>query len=190
MNKIIIKIILASMLLYLPGCAGSSSMTKSFVREDSNLSLIHTIAVFPFEGGDQAPRIREFTITQVLASGIFDVVDKGRVDNILQQEVIGPEAPLDSITIRRMGQRLNVQAVLFGSVEQTTESRGSANYPVITITLRLIDIESGLILWQASGRGSGYSLTDRLFGTTPKDSFKVTLDLLYDLFATMQLSVT
>jgi TolB-like protein len=186
MKRKIIGIILASMLLYLPGCGGSGSMTKSFMREDVSLAHIQSIAVFPFEGGGRAPRIREFTITQVLASGLFDVVDKGRVDNILQQEVLPQAAPLNSEIIRNLGNRLNVQGIIFGSVEQIVESRGNATFPEITITMRLIDIETGLILWQASGRGSGYSLTDRLFGTAPKDSFQVTMELLNDLFATMQ----
>jgi len=185
MNRKLVSLILVIFLLYLPGCGGTGSLTKSFQREDASLAFIQTVAIFPFEGSDRAPRIREFAMTEVLASGIFDVVDKGRVDNIMQQEVIAPVAPLDSTTIRRMGQRLNVQAILFGSVEETIESRGNASFPEITITLRLIDCESGLILWQASGRGSGYSLTDRLFGTTPKDSFAVTMELLDDLFATI-----
>lgn len=186
MNRKLVGLILVCLFLYIPGCAGTGSKTKSFLREDASLGHIQTIAVFPFEGSEGAPRIREFTMTQVLASGIFDVVDKGRVDNILQQEVIAPAAPLNSNTIKRLGQRLNVQAVLFGSVEEVSQSRGNAVFPEITITLRLIDCETGLILWQASGRGSGYSLTDRLFGTTPKDSFDVTMQLLNDLFVTMQ----
>jgi len=185
MNKKSIAIILAILFLYLPGCSGTTSKTKSFMREDANLGYIETVAIFPFEGGGRAPRIREFTMTQVLASGIFDIVDKGTVDNIMRQEVIAPGEPLDLVTIKRLGQRLNVQGVIFGSVEEIIEARGNASYPVITITMRLIDTETGVLLWQASGRGSGYSLSDRLFGTRPKDSFDVTMDLLSDLFATM-----
>ena len=184
MYKKIMGIILACMALSLAGCSGKVA-TKSFVRENTNLSLIKTVAVLPFEGGGRAPRIRELTMTQLLDSGAFDVVDLGRVDVFLQQEAITPGAPLDSFTIRRLGEGLKVQAVLLGSVEQATESRGSASFPEITMTLRLVDCETGLLLWQASGRGSGYSLADRLFGFAPKDNFAVTMELLNELFATM-----
>jgi len=185
MHKKVIGLILFSMLLTLWGC-GSGSVTKSFMREDASLAHIQTVAVLPFEGGGNAPRIREFAMTQVLSTGTFDVVDKGRVDNLLQQEAIAGGAPLDASTIRRLGQRLNVQAFILGSVQQVVQSRGSASFPEITMTLRLIDSETGTLLWQASGRGSGYSLSDRLFGMAPKDSFEVTMDLLRDLLATMR----
>jgi hypothetical protein len=185
MYKKITGIILACMALSLAGCGGKVA-TKSFVREDTNLALIKTVAVLPFEGGGRAPRIRELTMTQLLESGVFDVVDMGRVDVFLAQEAIAPGAPLDSFTIRRIGESLKVQAVMLGSVEQTSESRGSASFAEITMTLRLIDCETGMLLWQASGRGSGYSVADRLFGFAPKDNFEVTLELLEDLFATME----
>ncbi len=54
------------------------------------------------------------------------------------------------------------------------------------MTLRLIDSETGTLLWQASGRGSGFSMADRLFGMAPKDSFEVTMGLLEDLFKTIR----
>ncbi|KPK25465.1 MAG: hypothetical protein AMJ61_11890 [Desulfobacterales bacterium SG8_35_2] len=186
MFKNTIVIILASMLLVLTGCGMGKNPTTSFMRENTNLALIQTVAVLPFEGGGRAPRIRELTMTQLLATDIFDLVDKGRVDIFLRQEAIVPGSPIDLFTLRRLGESLNVQAALFGSVEQASESRGSAVFSEITLTLRLIDCESGVLLWQASGIGSGYSLADRLFGFAPKDSFQVTLDLLDELFATMQ----
>ena len=185
MFKKIIGIILASMILVLTGCGMGKTPTTSFIRENSNLALIQTVAVLPFEGGGRSPRIRELTMTQLLATDIFDLVDKGRVDIFLRQEAITPGAPIDLFTLRRMGESLNVQAALFGSVEQISESRGSAVFSEMTMTLRLIECETGVLLWQASGIGSGYSLADRLFGFAPKDSFQVTLELLDELFATM-----
>jgi Peptidoglycan-synthase activator LpoB len=184
MSKNLLVVILSLMLLSLSGC-GSGSSSKVFLRENTSLAYIQTVAVLPFEGGGNAPRIREFTMTQVLASGLFDVVDKGRVDNLLQQEALNDGTPLDAATLRRLGQRLNVQAFILGSVQQVTSTRGSAAFPEITMTLRLIDSETDSLLWQASGRGSGYSVADRLFGMAPKDSFEVTMDLLSDLFATI-----
>lgn len=185
MYKKNIGIILACLLIYLQGCGTAKVDTRSFIREDTNLELIQTIGVLPFEGGGRAPRIRELTITQLLALGIFDVVDKGRVDLFLNQEAITPGSPLDTFTIRRMGESLKIDAILLGSVEETSQSRGNASFTEYTMTLRLIDCKSGLLLWQASGKASGYSLADRLFGFAPKDSFQVMMGLLSDLFATM-----
>lgn len=183
--KLIVTILLGCV-VFLAGCGGRPIVAQSYMRENASLAYIQAVAVLPFEGSDRAPRIRELTTTQLLASGLVDVIDKGRVDSFLQQEAIPPEAALDNFTIKRMGEHLQVNALLRGSVEQTEGTRGNSTFSEMIITLRLIDTETGLLLWQASGRGSGYSLADRLFGFAPKDSFTVTLDLLNALFATMR----
>ena len=184
-KKLLVAFLLAGM-VFLSGCGGQPSLTQSYMRENASLAYIKTVAVLPFEGSDRAPRIRELTTTQLLASGLVDVIDKGRVDAFLQQEAIAPEAALDNFTIKRMGESLQVNAILRGSVEQIEGVRGNSTFAEMIITLRLIDTETGLLLWQASGRGTGYSLADRLFGFAPKDSFTVTLNLLDALFATMR----
>jgi TolB-like protein len=185
--KIAAQVLLVVALIFLAGC-GSRKDNQSFMREDVNIAYMQTIAVLPFEnlGGGSAQRIREITITQVLASGLFDVADKGRVDSTLRAEAIEPTAAIDSATLKRLGQRLGVQAFMLGSVEQVSDARGGAVYPEISLTLRLVDAEAGVVIWQASGRGSGYSLLDRLFGVTSKNSFQVSLDLVSGLLGTIR----
>lgn len=183
--KNVIGIVLVGILLLGSGC-GSGSNMRTFMRPDTSLAHIQSVAVLPFEGGESAARMREFTMTQVLATGLFDVVDKGRVDSFLLQEGITPGQPIDLPTMRRLGQIVKAEALMLGSVEQATQSRGNAQYEEITMTLRLLDTETGTLLWQASGVGSGYSLADRMFGMAPKDSFQVTMDLLGRLLSTIR----
>jgi TolB-like protein len=183
MYKKLVGTALLCVLLLTAGCG--SSLIKSYVRKNASLGSIRTVGVLPFEGGQSAPRIRDFATTQLLTSKLFDVVDEGRLDSLLAEEGIAKGAPLDAATLKRLGQHLKVQAFLLGSVKESNETRGSASFPEVTMTLRLIDTETGTLLWQASGRGTGYSLGDRLFGLTPKDSFIVTMNLLRDLFATI-----
>ena len=186
MSKNFVAIVLLSLLLSLSGCYSvGPPPIEAYVRENTNVLLIRTIAVLPFEGSGRTARIRELTITQLLANNVFDVVDKGLVDKFMQQEAIQPGAPLDIFTLRRIGESLDVKAVMMGSVEEVTNSRGSASYEEITMTLRIVECETGQVLWQASGMGSGYSTADRLFGMAPKDRFQVTLGLLYDLMGTI-----
>jgi len=71
-------------------------------------------------------------------------------------------------------------------VEQGTESLGASVYPEVNLTLRLLDAETGTLIWQATGRGSGYSLLDRLFGLAPKNHFQVTLELLERMLRTIK----
>ncbi|MDH4321181.1 MAG: penicillin-binding protein activator LpoB [Desulfobulbaceae bacterium] len=171
------------------GCA-SKATTEFFLREQVDLGYIKQIAILPFENNSKdnyAPsRARELAITQVLSQRIFDVVDKGQVDSALREEAIEPGHALDELTIKRLGQRLNVQAFLLGSVDQTGEQRlGASSFTELSLTLRLIDSKTALVLWQASGYGSGYSMVDRLFGLNPKDAFEVTMTLVDRLLSSI-----
>jgi len=102
----------------LSGC-GVKTSSQSFLREDTELGFVQRVAVLPFENHSKdefaAARARDFTITQGLAMGLFDIVDKGLVDSVLQEEVIEPGAPLDESMTKRLGQRLKVQAILLGA---------------------------------------------------------------------------
>jgi hypothetical protein len=182
--------LLTLILLVLMGC-GSRKASQSFMREDVNISFMRTIAVLPLEdlggGTGAAQRTRDIMITQVLSSGLFDVADRGRVDSAFRAEAMDPLAPLDNITMKRLGQRIGVEGFIMGSVEQISDSRtGGAVYPEISLTLRLVEVESGKVVWQASDRGSGYSLADRLFGIRSKNSFQITLELVDRLLATIR----
>jgi TolB-like protein len=180
----------AFMLFFLIGCAGRSS-TESFLRTEVDLGYIEKVAVLPFENYSTEPlsaqRSRELVITQVLASGMFDIIDKGYVDSVLRTEAISAGVPIDPLTLRRLGERLGAQGFILGSVDYAGMGQaGNAAYPELSLTLRLVDSESGFVIWQASGRGSGYSVWERLFGVSPKDEFQVTLKLIRRLLATMR----
>jgi TolB-like protein len=179
------------LLLCAAGCAGTTGNSlESFLREDVDLGFVQRIAVLPFENNTEnkyAPgRIRDIVTTKMLTNGLFDVVDKGLVDSVFIEEALEKGAAIDTLTLKRLGQRLNVQALLIGSVDIVDDVKvGSVIFPEIAITLRLLEAQSGMILWQASGRESGESLAGRILGLAPGDSFKVTSRLVESMLATL-----
>ena len=173
------------LVLMVSGC-GNRTVSEYYMREDVDFGYIQRIAVLPFQNNSEdkyaAERARDVTITQVLALGMFDTVEKTLVDNVLYEEALDPGVPLDPLTMKRIGQRLEVQALLLGTVDLAGVSRiGRAAYPEMALTLRLVEAESGLILWQASGNLSGESTAKRLFGVKPDDTYQVTMELVRDL---------
>ena len=173
----------------LSGC-GVKTSSQSFLREDTELGFVQRVAVLPFENHSKdefaAARARDFTITQGLAMGLFDIVDKGLVDSVLQEEVIEPGAPLDESMTKRLGQRLKVQAILLGAVDYAGEGKkGNFAFPELSLTMRLVDADTAVVLWQASGYGSGYCLWKRLFGLAPRDIFQVGLGTIEDMLETL-----
>ncbi len=172
------------------GCAGTDSARQTFVRENVDLGYITRVAVLPFANNTQddfaAQRIRDITSTRILAMGIFDVVDRGVVDSGLREMAIDKDTPLDVPVVKRLGQRLGVQAFVYGTVNSIGENRqGSFTYPQVALTLELIDSESAQVLWRNSDTNSGYSLADRLFGLAPLDAFQIIVNLLNSMLATI-----
>lgn len=181
--------ILAGFTLLFSGC-GTKQSSETFLREDIDLDLVTRVAVLPFENYTKEQyideRVRDVSITQVLALGIADVVDKGIVDSVMREEVIEPGKPIDLVNLKRLGQRLNVQAFLLGSVDEANEIRkGSLTFPELALTMRLVDASGSIVLWQASGRRSGETLMGRIFGIAPKDQFYVTLKLTKKLLSSI-----
>jgi TolB-like protein len=180
MNKFaLVRCVLVCCVL-IGGCSGKYK-TTDFVRGDVDFAIITKIAVLPFANNTDDKhahqRIRNITITQLLAYGIADVVDRGIVDSVLYEEVIDPRQPIDLINLKRLGQRLNVQSFLMGSVD-LVESSNIGDYPQVALTLRLVESQSGTILWQSSGYWTSESLTGKIFGIAPTDSYHVNLKLL------------
>jgi len=168
--------------LMLVGCSGKFT-NDVFLREDVDFDAISRVAVLPFQNHTDDKyahqRIRNVAITQLLASGLADVVDRGIVDSVLYEEVIDPTLPIDLINLKRLGQRLNVQAFLLGSVDMVAGKRtGGAAYPQLALTLRLVETQSASILWQSSGHWTSESFTGKMFGIAPTDSYHVNIELI------------
>ncbi len=191
--KVIKGFVIFLIMFSLTACGVSiKENVNSFLRPNVDIGYIKKVAVLPFSNHSSdklaAVRARDIVITQILSRHIFDVIDKSIVDSVLQEEAIEPGSPLDKAIIKRLGQRLNVQALILGSIDQAGyERNGMFSYPVISLTLRLVDTRSGLVLWQASGYDSGYSLIKRLFGLAPSDPYEVTLRLVDNLLDTIPL---
>ncbi len=175
----------------LGGCSGKFT-DDVFVRQDVDFDSITRVAVLPFQNNTTDnfahQRIRNVAITQLLASGMADVVDRGIVDSVLYEEVIDPTLPIDLINMKRLGQRLNVQAFLLGSVDMVAGKGSGTSYPQLALTLRLVETQSASILWQNSGHWTSESFTGKIFGIAPTDSYHVNIELLNKMMRSLPTS--
>ncbi len=174
---------------FINGCAGNAPV-QHFLREDITLDFVKRVAVLPLQNNTKeqyaAELARDVITTQVLSMGLFDVVDNGIVNSVMLEEGLKPETPLSLITLKRIGKRLNVQAIFFGSVDVFGDQRqGSIIFPEMALTLNLVETTSAVVLWQASGHKDGNSLLSRLFGLKPSNSFQIAQNLTHDLLSTI-----
>jgi len=183
-------ILLLLSMAFITSCATKQKIDY-FIREGVDPSYIKRVAVLKLENNSQdsfaAERIRNIVITEILALGLFDVVDKALVDMILEEEALGEKILLDKAALRRLAKKLGVQGLITGSVDTYEIVReGTYSYPVIAITLRLVDGATGEVIWQASGSINGYSTIGRLFGLRPKDYTQLSFELVRRLLETLK----
>lgn len=177
-----ILLIFANLIMTLLVGCGSKSVQESFVRPDTDLGFVRSVAILPFENNSQdrfvAERLRDVTTTQMLSRNLFEIIEKGVVDGALAEESVTRDTPIDGKIMKRLGQRLGVQALFLGIIDNYGEARkGSYSYPELAMTFRLVEANSAKILWQVSGRRKGETFGGRLFGTSPEDDFQVALNL-------------
>ncbi len=187
--KRIFAVLLALMLV--SGCGGKAPESAMYTREGLDLNYIDRIAVLPFENLTDnqyaARRVRDIALTEIMASGKFEVVDKGIVDSVLQEMTLSKAESLDAPLLKILGKRLRVKALLTGTINniQGGSGRGAMRYPEISLTLHLIDTETAQVLWRSTAYRNGYSLLNRLFDLDPRDEFEVTLELLQEMVASI-----
>ncbi len=192
-NRILNGLKLTAFLFILVGVlSGCAVKQQSYIAEGIDLGYVERIAVLPFENNTEdkfaAERVRGILSTSILAQGYYDLAEKGELQRFLNEEVASEEGSLlDKALGQRLGKGLKVDAYIAGAIDDyRMVSNGPYSYWVVAATLRMVDISSGSIIWQASATESGYKTFDRLFGFASEDANQVTLRLVQRLLNTIQ----
>ena len=150
-------------------CAATRS--TSFIHPEYDFGQVERVAVVPFENlsteQGTASYVTRVFLTELLASGAFDVVEPGEVTKVIGGLGPGRAAELSLEQLKKAGQDLGVQAVIFGTVGESAELRSSSgvNTHVISLDLRMVDTETGTTIWSAVVNTGGPGLVSRIFGT-------------------------
>ncbi len=174
-------------------CFNSNIKKKTFIRENIDISYIKKVGVLTFENHTKEENaqeiVRDIVITEILANKIFDVVGKSITDAVITEET-GSELTdvvYDKETLKRIARKLKVQGLIIGSVDEYGIKRdGGYSYPIVTLTLILIDGKTGIILWQSSATASGYSWKDRLLGIRGKNLNELTFEVVEKILKSLK----
>ncbi len=124
------------------------------------------VAVLPFENGTErrgaALIVDDLMVVGLLRFGRFEVADPGEVANALQTLALAPYGAIDLDALRSVGDRIGVDAVILGRVEDYNEGLrpGTSTSPSIAMDARMLDTKTGKILWMGyhEGRGEDYQI--------------------------------
>ncbi|MBU2520695.1 MAG: CsgG/HfaB family protein [Proteobacteria bacterium] len=164
------------------GCKGP----MTYLNPSVDFSYIKRVAVAPIINltNDKfaGEKVMNVVATEILRRGIFDIVEFGEVSKVLREEGMKPDNLVDKQLAARAGKRLNIEAVVIGSVMQYGVSNiGGSSFPEVSISLKLVDVNSYTILWEATHNIKGANILDQLFGIR-KDSLE---DLCKDVVEEM-----
>jgi len=138
-----------------------------------------TMAVMLFEDAPGAPgtgsRVAGMVATLMLDLDVH-MVERTQLDDVLQEQVVQLTHGDDS-TALTVGRLVGAEAIIVGEIQQW-EQRDQEYANSVSLALRMIDVETGLVLFSGQGH-----LTDRTNGN-PESSARLIVNRILTLFGT------
>ena len=183
-----LKVLAPFLLLAASACA--SERGSVYTHPNADFSNYERVAVLPLENlsADRfaSERVREILAVELSAQGLFDVVEIGEVNRQLRVQDLGNVTELGAAQIAQLGAGLSAQGLILGSVIEFRERRsGSILAPDISLSLRMIDVETGLTVWTASHSRSGADVAARMFGMGEESQSEAVRELIRQLIDTL-----
>jgi len=163
------RILFCSILTILAGLTGCAGRGNVYHDANMDFGAIQSVAVLPFSNLTRdnlaADRVRDVFINKLLSTTAVYVLPAGEVARgVATVEVQNPLSPSPQ-EIVKLGPIIKVQAVITGVVKEYGEVRsGTTIANVISLSLQMVETQTGKIVWTASSTKGGISIWDRLFG--------------------------
>ena len=196
MNKIQI---LAVSAVLLAACAPSKSVKMQqavSANETEKVTSKYTgpkrrIGVVEFENksaygqGRMGGAATDILVTELVKSGKFIVVERDRMNKILEEQKLQSQGLLDQQTAVKIGQIMGLEAVVVGSISQFGVKKEGSDYLIsqskqnvaeVTVDIRLIDVASGQVLLADSGKGRAKSKKASFLGMGTTGGYDETIE--------------
>lgn len=160
-SKPIITVVLA---LLVAGCAARPPVP---LGPTDPLNPIRRVAVLPLKNDTNdvdGPGLLQEKMANALIRRAYSVRDVRETDQLLRDKLgINLGGQLDLTTARKLGEVLEVDGVLYGTLIDFDETTtGFYNVRKVRATFRLVDTSNGLIVWE---RGLGVRSEHRMTGS-------------------------
>jgi hypothetical protein len=175
-----------AVLLALTGCATARGGRSTYHDPVMDFSLIRSVAVLPFvnltTSQKAEDRVRDVFSTMLQATGAAYVLPPGEVARgISRAGLVDPAVPTAEDVVK-LAKNLEVDAVITGTVREYGEVRSvSASSNVISLSVQMMEAQTGKVVWSASSTKGGIGAGKRLFGGGGEPMNGVTAQAVQDL---------
>lgn len=183
-------IFLLVILAFISACS-SAATPYTFVRKNHDQPEVKKVAIFSFHNNTMIIEANKIVIGAFVASLVkmkkFKVEFPGNIKNFLVSERIIVRTGVDLNTIKLMGKRLGVDAVIMGRIEEFVgmEEKKRGVIPVVSISSRMVDVRTGKILWMAQHRKTGDDYIKVLDFGKVRSVGKLTQKVVLEMIKTM-----
>ena len=173
------------------GCASTEHAGSFYVHPNADWSNYRRVAVLPLENLTSeryaAERVREVLNVELNSQGLFEALELGEVNRGVRTQGLVNLTEIGPAEAKTLGTALGVQALLLGSVMEFDQRRsGSVSLPDIALSLRLVDVETGLLIWAVTDARAGAKLSTRLFGVGEESQTEASVRLVRDVLSTLE----
>ncbi len=140
------------------GCSSIVS-NRVYTHAELDLGAIKKVSVLPFDNYSSEPRAGERVTaafhSELIALRLFDVVDPAQTEDFLARAKLNPQT-MGVPELKKLREALAVDAVVYGSADEyATQTVGTDTFPVVTLSVRLVDVQTGTVLWRDTVSGTG-----------------------------------
>jgi hypothetical protein len=169
-RKIAGRTLVISILIWTAGCAGHRGAQSTFHDPNMDFGLIQSVAVLPFENLTNSARAgetsRDVFMTLLQASVDLYVIPPGEIQRAISRTQ--PENPMRPTVeeVVKLAANLETDVVITGTVLEFGQVRsGSATSNVCSLSVKMLEGQTGRVVWSASATRGGVSAGDRLVGS-------------------------
>ncbi len=178
--------IAAIVALVLGGCAAKRGAEVTYHDPNMDFSLVRTVAVLPFENltteTNAAQRVRDVFMTMLQATGAVYVLPPGEVARGLARANVQDPAHPNADEVKQLGTILSCDVVCTGTVREYGEVRsGTSAANLVSLSVEMLEVQTGRVVWSASATKGGISTSDRVFGGGGQPMNVVTEEAARDL---------
>jgi curli biogenesis system outer membrane secretion channel CsgG len=152
------EIFLASTMIFLIGACGPKP--DVYFKKQISFKPSRTLAILPFNNysgkEDAGKQVSNMFLVELLKKPYFSVVEPGEVDRFLRDQRIRSSEQIDYATAKLFKDSLAADYILIGAVnEYSYLTRGEREVPLVGFSVRLLDTNTGQIVWAANHSRKG-----------------------------------
>jgi curli biogenesis system outer membrane secretion channel CsgG len=180
----------AALAVLLAGCAGAPAVPVQPIRAEKVIGPRLRIAVVDFEnkttyGQRLGTASADILVTELGHTDRFILIERAKLDKIMAEQKLGLSGAINPDTAAQMGKLLGAAAIVTGAVSEFgVKSQGSdmliaeskKQVAEAVVDVRIIDAETGQILYTESGKGTATSSSGTFLGMGSSQSYDEALE--------------